>query len=115
MIQLNTTYAPGVYYVAFNKLPAAARKLIDDPKNIDIECSSYTVGENTAFIRCEIELDGDRYEAEIHLGKVEFEDDYNEDGDLIYPDNIDDIYKDRANEMFHCFDWRLMDVYLTAL
>ena len=110
-MKIHNTLAPDKYYTDFNELPESAQDKLMDIENLVIDCSRYTVFENIAFLRADIEIDGRSFQAEIHLGSLESQDDLDENGDII--EGTEDCYGDRANDLYECFEPYLCDVYLT--
>lgn len=69
-IKLHKTLRGGLFYTPFDKLPKKAQDILRHTKP-EIENSRYTVYEDMAFIRNEVEVNGAYWEAEISLGSVD--------------------------------------------
>lgn len=89
-VRLHKTFKPDTYYTNFKNLPKEAQKiLLDTP--VEVESSSYTVYESTAFIRNEVSFDDRYFEAEITLGSVDIK-----DSDYEYDDELDEYVDDEG-------------------
>lgn len=69
-VKLHSTYKPDHYYVSFSDLPKEAQEKLKAAE-VEVERSSYTLGEDMAFIRAEVEVNGKIWNAEISLGSVD--------------------------------------------
>jgi hypothetical protein len=116
-IQLHRTYQPEIFYVAFDKLPIAAQAMLRDAEP-EVECSSYTVGRHSAFIRAVVEVNGEEFDAEISIGDCIDEDMYDEDGVLRDGDgnelDEDEEAESTARELAAITEIENTTVYLTA-
>lgn len=117
---LNTTYQSGVYYIQVGKLPRKLQNLIRKTKP-ELENSSYTVGENSGFIRGELKLNGKLYDFEVSLGSCDIR-----HADYSYSDELDSYIDDSGrpidedeysesflNELWAITEVENLDVYLT--
>jgi hypothetical protein len=65
-IDLHSTCAPDTYYTDLDKFPKEIRHAILDGE-VEVESSSYTVGDYVGFLRGEIEIHGKLYDYEISV------------------------------------------------
>jgi len=121
-VRLHSTYQPDIYYTNFQNLPVEAQKiLLDTP--VEVERSSYTVYESTAFIRNTISFDDRYFEAEITLGSVDikhsdykYDDELNEyvddEGRVIDSENYANLM---VEELLEYIEIENLNVYLTEI
>ena len=120
-MKLHNTCQSNQYYTNFNELPKEVQKSIIDASP-ELICSSYTVGENCAFIRLDATIDVIDYEIEVSLGSCDIrhsdfqwsdaENDYVYDnGDLV---NEDEYSEQMLQDLMEVIEFECLDVYLTA-
>jgi len=121
-VKLHSTLQSDVYYTNFKNLPKEAQEKLKSAE-VEIENSKYTVYEDSAFIRAEVEVNGALWKAEISLGSVDIKNsDYNYDDEKQeYVDNegrVVDSYEYAemvADELMATSDLDYTDVYLTHI
>lgn len=121
-VKLNSTQISDCYYVSFDKLPKEAQQKLEEAK-VEVENSKYTVYEDHAFLRAEVEVNGSLWDAEISLGSVDIKDsDYqwDEENDYYVDDKGREVDSDAyaewmAEELLGVIELRGTDVYLTFI
>ena len=125
-VELNSTYSDSEY-CNLEDLPKKLIQSIWDRKNLEIECSSYTVQERTAFLRGECTLNGKEYSFEYHLYKCSDEsimDSYEVDWnagtvnvngtECNIEEYCDESFENMAGEAFGCLD-QVGSIYFTEV
>lgn len=126
-MKLHTTYSSNQYYAAFTSLPKTVRDLIKST-DIEIECSRYTVGQPTAFIRLSdimIEIDGEErvFDIEISLGSFDINSmgyDWSDELHSYVYENGDEVDEEAEaevylNELHSVTEFEGLNVYLTEV
>lgn len=113
MTTLHRTYQPGCFYTDFDKLPEAAQKILKAAP-AEVECSSYTVWNYSGFIRAEVEIDGQSYDAEISFGDLEPHE-WRPEGAEDDDSNDDQLAENILNELVATSELEHMTVHLTLI
>lgn len=121
-VKLHSTQQSDVYYTNFSNLPKKAQEALEKAE-VEIENSKYTVWEDSAFIRADVEVNGALWEAEISLGSVDiknagYEYDSSEDeyvDDQGRPVDSSEHAEYMASELRAVTELKHQDVYLTHI
>jgi hypothetical protein len=119
-VKLHSTFKSDTYYTSFLNLPKNVQTILKNTP-VEVEKSSYTVYEYSAFVRNKVEIDGRYFDAEISLGSVDIKDsDYKYDSDQdCYVDDqnrcvdADEYAEWMASELMGVIELEGTDVYLT--
>jgi hypothetical protein len=107
---LNRTYSEQ-RYCDVDALPADLQATIMATE-VEVERSSYTVGQASAFLRGAVTVDGESFDFEVSLGQVESEDDYDAEGEPAHED-LDARWQCTAEELASMSEAAGLTVYFT--